>query len=395
MAVSGCVGQRLYDTLYSQPVYRLLGVDETCLTLARIGVDRYALLVETPGSTEALDQVSERLRHALQEGVRVGREVLYLTVSVGISLYPGDAAEPGALTAHAEGALMEAKRHGRNRLFHYGSDDEEAVWDFAIEQALHQALREERFELLFQPQVDSAAGTVVGAEALLRLRDDTLKVPPLRFIRVAEDIGLIEAIGEWVMRRTCRLARAWHAADRIGFPLSVNLSARQLNCEGLGRLFQRILVEEMAEAAWFKLEITETAFASEVGCAIENIRDLHTMGFRISIDDFGICYSSLGRIKHFTLDEVKIDREFIRQLPDSPVDQAIIGAILELSRQLGVGVVAEGVENAAQLRLLRGMGCHLIQGYYVAWPMQWERLLDFLDDAGRIEPWRLAGAQAE
>ncbi|MEW7977666.1 MAG: GGDEF domain-containing phosphodiesterase [Candidatus Sedimenticola endophacoides] len=332
-------------------MYRLLGVDETCLTLARIGVDRYALLVETPGSTEALDQVSERLRHALQEGVRVGREVLYLTVSVGISLYPGDAAEPGALTAHAE----------------------EAVWDFAIEQALHQALREERFELLFQPQVDSAAGTVVGAEALLRLRDDTLKVPPLRFIRVAEDIGLIEAIGEWVMRRTCRLARAWHAADRIGFPLSVNLSARQLNCEGLGRLFQRILVEEMAEAAWFKLEITETAFASEVGCAIENIRDLHTMGFRISMDDFGIGYSSLGRIKHFTLDEVKIDREFIRQLPDSPVDQAIIGAILELSRQLGVGVVAEGVENAAQLRLLRGMGCHLIQGYYVARPMQWAR----------------------
>ncbi|MES9898147.1 MAG: EAL domain-containing protein [Sedimenticola sp.] len=365
------VAGRLLSTIHTQTTYDLLGIDEASISIARLVSDQFAILIHRLVNSNNLELILRALRKDLGEGFMFEGEPLYLTASIGISLFPDDADSVSMLTSNAESAVKEAKRQGRNKqVYSPPETDESRTAIFDIECALHTALHLNHFEMYYQPKLDLKSREVVGAEALLRLPDRKGGfISPDRFIPIAERVDLIDAIGEWVMREVCRQLAAWKRDNLSTVPISVNLSAQQLNYDGLADIYSRIVEEEGISPGSIELEVTETAFVWDVGQAVDNIRALHSAGFRISLDDFGVGYSSLGRLKRFVLHEIKIDKSFIQHIDKNNTDASIVEAIILLAKRLDLKVVAEGVETREQLALLDMMGCGIVQGYHIARPM--------------------------
>jgi EAL domain-containing protein (putative c-di-GMP-specific phosphodiesterase class I) len=252
-----------------------------------------------------------------------------------------------------------------------------------LESSLRLALERKEFFLVYQPQMDISTGRITGLEALLRWQHPELGlVPPDRFIGIAERSGLILPIGEWVLRTACAQARKWHDEGPRAVPVAVNVSAVQFRQEDFSKLIGSVLLETGLASQYLELELTESLLLSDANATFSTLRDLKALGLSLAIDDFGTGYSSLSYLKHFPISKLKIDRSFIRDVALNPDDAAITTAIIAMAKQLKLKVIAEGVEDEAQLSFLRENHCDEIQGYYFCKPLVVDAVADFLRGAG-------------
>ena len=352
--------------------------------VARVGGDEFALLVADLAQPRDAAKVAVRVLEALRRPLRIDGQELVITASIGISVFPVDGPDANALLVNADAAMSHAKADGGDGFTFYNKPmNASALERLSLEASLRQGLQRGEFVLHFQPQLDLAGQRVVGAEALLRWRHPTQgMVSPLSFIPLAEESGLIVPIGEWALYEACRQACTW--PQQPGQPplrVAVNLSARQFRQFALVDQVAGALAASGLAAERLELEITESCLMQDVELAIAILDRLRRLGCRVSVDDFGTGYSSLAYLKRFPIDALKIDRYFVRGLPDESQDAAIVGAVIGMARGLGLEVVAEGVETVPQRDWLLGHGCDVAQGYLIAKPMPGEALGQFLAQA--------------
>jgi diguanylate cyclase (GGDEF)-like protein len=347
--------------------------------LSRLGGDEFSVLLTDLGREDNAALVARRIRIAMQAPFdRDGRE-LFVNASIGISVFPGDGADSETLLKNAEIAMYHAKQQGAVEAEFYRKElNLRSLERLNLEHALRRALERNELELYYQPKVAVLTGHIAGAEALLRWHHPELgMVPPAEFVPIAEECGLITDIGEWVLRAACDQAAQW---DREGYPpipISVNVSQQQLAQNRLVDTLAQLQATCRLCSNRIVLELTESLLMDDAEASIRMLGTLREMGLALSLDDFGTGYSSLAYLKRFPLDELKIDRSFIRGVPQSPADAAIVQTIIVLARSLGLKVVAEGVENEAQLRFLGQLGCDEYQGFLFSKPLpveQFDRL---------------------
>ena len=359
-------------------------------TVARLGGDEFVVLCEDMAGRAELLEVADRLRAAIAAPVVVADRELVVSASVGLAVSDDPSDSPAELLRHADTAMYQAKLHGRGRweLF------DEAMRDIALErldleQALRAAIDRDELRLVLQPVVSMTTGHVVTCEALVRWEHPTRgQLGPAEFIGLAEETGLIGPIGEWVLGEACRLAAGW-VADVAGRELSiaVNLSVRQLGDAELPAKVAHALESSGLEPGRLWLEITETALMADADRAIAALSALRSLGVQLSVDDFGTGYSSLQYLRRFPVHQVKIDRSFVAGLARHREDFAIVASIVSLAHALGLSVVAEGVETAADYATLQAMGCELLQGFYWTPPLPEPELVDWIaaHEPGRLE----------
>jgi diguanylate cyclase (GGDEF)-like protein len=340
-------------------------------TVARLSGDEFALLLENMATQEEAAMVSERVIASLAKPFRVDGHEVYVSASLGISVSPTDGSDPDALLKNADMAMYRAKQAGRNTYRYFLPEmNAQAAERARTETELRGALARREFVLHYQPKASIETGRISGFEALLRWNHPQRGlVSPTEFIPILEDTGLINEVGEWVVRQTCEQIRAWQADGLKACPVAVNLSARQFNQNGLDASIARILGETGIDPNLLEFELTESILMSDSEDAVRVLGNMKRCGIRLSVDDFGTGYSSLAYLRRFPLDSLKIDRAFIRHITTDSGEATIAKAIISLAHNLKLRVVAEGVETQAQLDFLREHACDEMQGYLFARPM--------------------------
>ena len=340
-------------------------------TVARFGGDEFAILLPELMRESDAGIVAGKILQQFNTPMHIGERALTITASIGIATYPADGGDGTQLMASADAAMYKAKAAGRNLVCHFSQTlAEEISRRLQLETQLQEALERQEFALVFQPVVDAGSGQPVAAEALLRWHSAELgKVGPDEFIPIAESMGLIPAIGEYVLREACREAARWPAVAGRGLRLSVNVSTRQLEQPGFHNLVERTLREFSLPPERLALEITESLLVTPDSPACHQLRSLRALGVGIAIDDFGTGYSSLSYLSRFPFNSLKIDRSFVARIEDSEPDRLLVRAVVALAHGLGLQAVGEGVENENQRLLLRDSGCRWLQGYLFARPL--------------------------
>ncbi|MCL4762727.1 MAG: EAL domain-containing protein, partial [Burkholderiales bacterium] len=387
--VNDTLGHRIGDELLKAVTQALSGALRESDLLARLGGDEFMVIVEDFDEAAALGRIAQKLCDAVAHPIRVEGHDIYVTSSIGIAVYPDDSDDPEELLKHADVAMYRSKELGRNTYqFLDAGLAEHRVRQHSLETSLRAALREDRLQLHYQPLVRVDDGAVIGAEALLRWSDaEHGSVAPHVFIPLAEESGLIHALGEWVVRTAARQCRAWRDAG-LALSVSVNLSARQFYRDDIAERIVAIVREAGCEPSWLELEVTETSLLHDLDAIRTVLHELRGAGFAVAIDDFGTGYSSLTHLKHFPIDTLKIDISFIADLETDPGDAAITEAIIGLARGLKLNVVAEGVGTREQLDFLaqrgceqhdflRRQGCHAFQGFLVSEPLPADAFLAY------------------
>ena len=332
--------------------------------IARLGDDEFVVLLTGALGALAVSAVANRLLRSLAEPIVVDDRELVVTASIGISLFPTDGQDAETLLRHADAALNRAKKAGRHDCrFYNRSLTEQASQLLALDVQLRKAIREEAFELHYQPQLDLRTGHLAGVEALLRWPSAEPAISPAQFIPYAEETGLIEPVGRWVLGQACRQLGAWLADGLPPMRMAVNLSPRQLAGSELPLLLRQALARSGIPPHLLELEITEGALMEHGAAATTLLQSLRRLGVGLAIDDFGTGYSSLAYLRRFPVQVLKIDQSFLGDLPDDDSARAIIAAVVDMAHSLGMQVVAEGVENERQAACLRAMGCDLAQGW--------------------------------
>ena len=347
--------------------------------LSRIGGDEFALCLWGVGSLGRAARAARRLLAEMSEAFEVGYRDLFLTASIGIAQFPEDGEDVETLLRKADMAMSHAKQSGRNTYqFYREALNSQLSERLNLENQLRRAVEREELVLYYQPKVNAGTGEVVGAEALMRWEHSEMGfVPPDKFIPVAEDAGLITALGDWALRTACRQNKAWQDAGLPPVRIAVNVSSRQFQ-EGVVEKVRSALEDSGLAPEHLVLELTESMIMENPEDAVRMLREIRDLGVKLSVDDFGTGYSSLAYLKSFPLAELKIDRSFISGIADDPDDAAIVTAIVAMSHSLGLRVVAEGIETEDQLTYLQERGCDECQGFYFSPPVppdQWESLL--------------------
>lgn len=341
--------------------------------LARLGGDTFALAIENLGDRQDAASAADRIMTCLSAPFSIENEEIFLSASIGISLYPRQGEKICALIANAKTAMDQIKDHGRDNYVFYDPElhqSRRSSRRSTLERALHHALEENQLALLYQPQIDLESGEIRGVEALLRWHHLELgTISPVEFIPLAEESGLIHPISDWVLRTACAQNSAWHRQGHTALRMAVNLSAQQFSKPGLDRLVHEVLQDTGLAPRWLELEVTETIALQDIDDAISTLKTLKAMGVRIAIDDFGTGYSSLSYLKHFPVHSIKIDRSFVSGITTNSSDAAITRAVIAMAQNLGVRVVAEGVESEKQLEFLKTYQCHEVQGFYFFPPL--------------------------
>jgi diguanylate cyclase (GGDEF)-like protein/PAS domain S-box-containing protein len=369
--VNDTLGHHGGDELLRQVALRL----QDCLrpgdTVGRLGGDEFALILANIAQPQDAELVAEKLMYAFRKPFEVGGHEIFVTVSVGITVFPGDGVDADLLIRHADAAMYRAKDEGRNAFqFFSGEALVQASGRLSLESSLRRALDRGEFRLHYQPRIDLRSGEIVGLEALLRWqKSDGELVAPGTFVPVLEETGLILPVGDWVMRAACAQIQQWQAAGVACVPVAVNLSPRQLRVRSLADRLGRMLEQHGVEARLLELEITETSLMRDPDEAVRLLAEIRRPGVRIAIDDFGTGYSSLGYLKRFPLDYLKIDRSFVRDVTSDPDDASIVRTIITMAHELGLRVVAEGVETESQLAFLTDHGCEEAQGFLFSRPI--------------------------
>jgi diguanylate cyclase (GGDEF)-like protein len=340
-------------------------------TVARMGGDEFIFILRGLRNAEDAVKPAQKILEAIRPPFHIHGHELHVTASIGIGLYPGDGLGSDQLLKCADMALYRAKERGRNRLQLYNPTlNVRVVEQMVLEKHLRRALEQDQFRLVYQPQVALDSGQVVGVEALIRWRHPELGViSPDDFVPLAEENGLIEPLGLWVLRTACMQHRAWREAHISGLRLAVNMSARQFQRSGLEARIHEVLGETGMEARWLELELTESVLMQEGDSTAALLESLSASGISFALDDFGTGYSSLSYLKRFPIKRVKIDRSFVRDINTNEGDAALARAVIAMAHGLGVDVVAEGIESLEQLAKLRRYGCDEGQGYFLGRPV--------------------------
>jgi diguanylate cyclase (GGDEF)-like protein/PAS domain S-box-containing protein len=377
--VNDTLGHRIGDALLKEVAARLALTLREGDTLARLGGDEFVVLLPQVTDTNAASKIAQRLLESLQHPVTVDNRELFVTASVGVSLYPDSGLDPESLVKNADHAMYRAKEIGRDTYQVYAAKDGEANEMLALETSLRRAIKNDELRLFYQPQIELASGKIVSVEALVRWQHpERGLVPPLDFIPLAEETGLILPIGAWVIGEACRQIAQW---QRLGFPpvrVAVNVSARQFRHKSFVESVQSVLEANGVEPSQLEIELTEsvTMYAGEA--ELQALARLKFLGVRLAIDDFGTGYASLSNLKRFPIDVVKIDRSFVNDCLNSTDDAAIVKAVVSMGHALHLQVVAEGVETREQMAFLQLLGCDGAQGYLIGAPMpadKFERLV--------------------
>jgi diguanylate cyclase (GGDEF)-like protein/PAS domain S-box-containing protein len=383
--INDSLGHSVGDELLCQVARRLDGVVRRIDTVARLGGDEFIFSLPGFHNVSAAD-VARRLIDAFSLPFDVAGHELTVTPSLGISIYPHDGLDLETLLKNADTAMYRAKDMGRNNFQFYAAEMNTATLDrLLMESNLRRALAQNEFILQYQPLVHLESGVVIGVEALIRWRHPDLgMIMPDRFIHVAEETGLINPIGDWVLCEACRQAKAWYDEGLPPLVMAVNVAPVQFRQPGFVEMVAGALASSGLDAGLLELELTERTVMHDADVNLGMLSALHRMGIELSLDDFGTGYSSLAYLKRFQVGKLKIDRSFVNDLETDPDDWAIASTIVSMGRSLRMTVLAEGVETGEQLAQLRKMGCDMAQGYYFSRPTSAAAIADIL----RQQPFR-------
>ncbi|MFN3544803.1 MAG: EAL domain-containing protein [Thiobacillus sp.] len=370
-SVNDNLGHLVGDRMLIEVGQRLRAAVRESDIVARLGGDEFIVVLVGVSDAATIEAVARKLQTALSQPYHADGYDLHTTPSIGISRYPADGDDAEALIRHADAAMYQAKAQGRdNWQFYSESLSVAAAERLRIETGLRGALQRNEFVLHYQPQLELGSDRIVAVEALVRWQHPELGlVSPDRFIPIAEDMGLIVPLGDWVLDEACAQLRRWHDVGLSGLRMCVNLSARQLQKPGLHELVAATLARHGLNAADLELEITESMAMADPAETITVLEKLKALGVTLAIDDFGTGYSSLSYLKLLPIQRLKLDRSFVGDIETDPDDASICRATASLAHDLGLSLVAEGVETEAQYRFLKDIGCNLLQGYWLARPL--------------------------
>jgi diguanylate cyclase (GGDEF)-like protein len=378
--INDSLGHSVGDLLLRAVAERLKTWGREQDTVARLGGDEFLLMLTELKDTPDAAVAAERLMKAMSAEFVVEGHSLNVGCSLGISIFPEHGTDCDTLIKNADAAMYCAKDNGRNNFRFYTADINAQVMErLSLEHSLRTALEKQQLFLMYQPQVDIASGNIAGMEALLRWQHPEMGlVPPDKFIRIAENSGLIVPIGEWVLRTACQQVKSWQNEGLPAVSIAVNVSAIQFRQEGFCDLVRKVLQDTGLAPQYLELELTESLLLANADVMLSVVQELKAMGIMLAIDDFGTGYSSFSYLRQFHVSKLKIDRMFIRDVALKPDDAAITTAIISMAKSLNLKVIAEGVENEAQMSFLRAHDCDEIQGYYFSKPLTPEKAADKL-----------------
>jgi diguanylate cyclase (GGDEF)-like protein/PAS domain S-box-containing protein len=361
------VGDQVLKTIAERLMFRLREVD----TVSRLGGDEFALVLPDLSETSDIAKIGQIIHEEVSREIRIGEQELFVTPSLGISVFPSDGDDAVTLVKNAEAALYQAKdERNRYQLYAPAMNASASEW-LKLESHLRRALERDELVLHYQPQINLQTGQIVGAEALIRwLHPEWGMVSPARFIPLAEETGLIVPISEWVLRKACAQNVAWQQMGLPPIRMAVNLSGRHLakHAELVRQVGETLLATGLA-AAHLELELTESILMEDVQSTLQTLAQLSELGVTLSIDDFGTGYSSLSYLRRFPIDTLKIDQTFVREIANDAEDAAIVRAVIALAHSLRLNVIAEGVETKLQTAFLMQQGCDEVQGYLFSRPL--------------------------
>lgn len=384
--INDSLGHSVGDELLKEVARRLTRCVRQSDTVSRQGGDEFVVLLSEIDAAQDAATAAENIRRAIAEPYRIGGHALHLAASIGISLFPDDGRDGETLFKRADTAMYHAKASGRNNSQFFEAEmNVRATLRQSIEGALNHAIARQEFELYYQPTVNLQTRAVTGAEALIRWHHpERGLVAPGLFMQIAEESGLIEPIGNWVLRAACRQARAWLDAKLPFQKMAVNVSAVEFNNEAFLSNVCAILEETGLEARFLEIELTETAVMRNVAATSRVLEALSRLGVRFAMDDFGTGYSSLTYLMRFPIDTLKIDRSFVQDIVANEDAATIVGAVINLGHSLDLHVVAEGVETAAQLDFLQARGCGGGQGFYFGSPARADEFRALLESGATV-----------
>ena len=364
--INDSLGHRAGDELLREAAQRLSHAVRAVDTTARLGGDEFVILLGGPVTQAEALEIGKRAIQQMEPSMRLLGIDVHISPSIGIAFFPRDGTSVDTLIARADAAMYSAKERGRNNVQCYAEGMSAVTQErVKLESDLHEALRSGQFELHYQPKVDTSSGRINSAEALIRWRHPQRGlVPPNDFIAVADECGLLDAIGEWVLFEACRQAKAWQNEGLRPLRVAVNLAPSQFRLVNLVDQIRRALEAAALQPQFLEVELTESAVMSDAEESIRILEAISRMGVLVSVDDFGTGYSSMSYLRRFPIDKLKIDRCFVEEMTRRPEDASIVRAIISLAHSLHLKVIAEGVETPEQLALLAELGCDQYQGFH-------------------------------
>jgi len=380
--INDSLGHSVGDEVLKTVAQRLIAGTREGDTVSRVTGDDFVIVVPRLNQPHRAMNLAERLLDAVHQPIGVAGNALHITANAGIAAYPADGADPETLLRNADAALNHSRQQGHDKVAFFEPHMNQAIIEkMSLHGELAEALRRGEFILHFQPQASLTDGRLAGIEALIRWNHPKRgMVSPGLFVPMAEEVGLIVPIGEWVIDEACRCLAAWRAAGHERLLLAVNLSAVQFTHPNLVAVVRAAIERHGVEPASLELEITEGVAMHEAAEVLARLRSLRRIGVKISIDDFGTGYSSLAYLRRFPVDKLKIDQSFVHDMPASSESTSIVRAVIALGHGLGVTVIAEGVETTAQRASLKQLGCDEIQGYILSRPVDFESMSQLLID---------------
>ena len=384
--INDSLGSEAGDVLLQKTAKNLQTLLRDTDTVARLSGDEFVLILENIHEAEDIEVIAKKIHEKVAEPLNIHGHEISSTASIGISLYPKDGDSTDKLLKHADIAMSRAKCAGKNRhQFFFKNMTESAVNYLLLENELRKAIEKNQLELHYQPQIDLTTYKIVGLEALVRwAHPEKGVIAPIHFIPLAEETGLIEPIGEWVLNHACVRFKKWLDDGLDLGKIAVNLSARQFRQDNFEKLVLNALEQSRLPSKYLELEITESSAMENAGKTISMLNDLSSMGLSLAIDDFGTGYSSLNYLQQFPIQKLKVDRSFIKDIDTNKNDAAIAKSIIDLGHNMSLQVIAEGVERESQCKWLSEKGCDQVQGFYYSRPLSEEKLMKLVLDEKKI-----------